>query len=184
MGRPLEGNEMKRMNGTDRPYKMREEMAGLNPLTSVEIPKCLKTISAKRIFRDKADQLISIRVLTELDIDMLILWAQSEDITFECIKIMKKDGMFITKTKGEKIRKLKDTPIGFKSYDETPKVKKRIAPEVRITGYIIHPVMKLYNENVKILDRLAAHFGFSPAARTKMYANIGEGKKKNKFEGF
>lgn len=153
-GRPTTSNEMKRLNGTDQPCRMKEENESIIPLKSISISSSLKTPVAKKIFRMKADLLISLKVLTALDVDMLVVYAQTADIVIECIKGMKAEKVIDIKNRNGVVK-----------------------------GYIVSPYLKIYKENSDLLIKLSDHFGFSPLARTKMFFDIGEGgKKKNKFE--
>lgn len=90
-GRPKILDEVKKLRGTDQPCRMSgtvdssEKLTSIEQITSVAKLKVLKTKRAKEIFKTKANQLIGLGVLTELDIEHLALYAFSLDFVFTCM---------------------------------------------------------------------------------------------------
>ena len=83
--------EVKKLRGTTQPCRDKaSESAGaaIARLTDVKPPSWLDS-DAKRIFKDKAGQLIALQVLTILDIDLLALYAQSYSLIIEALKKIK-----------------------------------------------------------------------------------------------
>ncbi len=90
-GRPKTLDEVKKLRGTDQPCRMSgtvdsaEKLTSIGQITSTAKLKVLKTKRSKDIFKLKANQLISLGVLTELDIEHLALYAYSLDFVFTCM---------------------------------------------------------------------------------------------------
>ena len=72
-GRPKILDEVKKLRGTDQPCRMSGNSDSAEKLTS------------KDIFKTKANQLIALGVLTELDLEHLALYAFSLDFVFTCM---------------------------------------------------------------------------------------------------
>lgn len=84
-------DETKRLRGTDQPCRMSgavdsaEKVTDIKKITSTARLKVLTTKRSKDIFKEKANQLIGLGVLTELDIEHLALYAFSLDFVFTCM---------------------------------------------------------------------------------------------------
>jgi len=113
----------------------------VNGIVDVKKFTVLKSKRSKDIFIDKANQLIKLKLLTEMDIEQLVVYASSLDILFTCMKEMKKE-MYV------------------KIYTEEGFVKKIIA----------NPYIKLYREMIDICNKIGSDFGFSPVSRMKLKA--------------
>lgn len=140
-GRPPTPNALKRLRGTDQPVRMRDE-SQIEILTKVATPKVLTTTRAKKIFKDKAAQLIFRKMLTVHDIEQLTTYAYSLDILFTCMKELEV-GIF---------KPLKDD-------------------KGRIYKYIENPYLALYRQMVEITSKIGADFGFTPVSRMKLKLN-------------
>ena len=66
------------------------EGTDIRQITSCSKLKMLPTKRAKDIFKQKANQLIALRVLTELDLEQLAVYANSVDLIFDCLEGMRK----------------------------------------------------------------------------------------------
>lgn len=99
----------------------------------------LKNKRSKDIFMQKANQLIALKLLTDMDIEQLVVYASSIDMLFDCIRELKKK---------------KFTEV----YDDSKELK----------GYIANPYIKLYREMIEITSRIGADFGFTPVARLRL----------------
>ncbi len=149
--------EIKQLRGTAQPC--REQAAGdsssIARLTDVKAPTWLDS-DAKRIFKDKAAQLMALRVLTVLDIDLLALYAQSYSLVIEALRKIKEEGKFNT------------------LYND----------EGQVIGFVENPYMKVYRDNFEKVQKLAPHFGFSPATRKGILTTMEKQEKKDDFSEF
>ena len=148
--------EVKKLRGTAQPC--REQAAGNDlaaRLTEVKPPAWLDT-TAKKIFKSKAEQLIALQVLTILDIDMLALYAQSYSLIVEALQKIKAEGKFNT------------------LYND----------EGQIIGFVENPYMKVYRDNFDKVQKLAGHFGFSPATRKAIMSVADKKENKDDFAEF
>lgn len=148
--------EIKKLRGTSQ---RREQSAAGNDavarLTDAKAPTWLDT-TAKKIFRSKAEQLIALRVLTVLDIDLLALYAQSYSLIVEALEKIKSEGKFNT------------------LYND----------EGQVIGFVENPYMKVYRDNFDRVQKLSSHFGFSPATRKGLLALADKRKDKDDFSEF
>ncbi len=148
--------EIKKLRGTAQPC--RETTSGdiaLARLTDVKPPSWLDGM-AKKIFRSKAKQLIALNVLTILDIDLLALYAQSYSLIVEALGKIKEEGKFNT------------------LYND----------EGQIIGFVENPYMKVYRDNFDKVQKLAGHFGFSPATRKGIMVSFDKKTNKDDFADF
>lgn len=144
-GRKTIPNELKKLRGTDQPCRMRDELntekvTDIGQIVSAKELKVLKTKRSKQIFKDKANQLIELKLLTELDYEQLALYAHSLDVAFECIEQLAKNGKFV------------------EVHDENG-ILQRI---------IENPYLKLYNSMISICVKIGSEFGFTPVSRMKL----------------
>ncbi len=148
-GRPPKPTELKSLQGTDRKDRKVESLDvikfdNITQLKAIKI-KGLETAMAKKIFNEKANQLILNKMLAPQDVDQLIIYANAMDKVIECSKNLKK-GLF------------------NEVFDDYGKVK----------GYIANPYIKLFKEMAEIVTRIGAEFGFSPLSRMKFKEDPGE----------
>ena len=96
-GRPKTLDEVKVMRGTDQPCRMSsktdiaEKITDIRQITSTAKMKLLPTKRSKDIFKQKANQLIALGVMTELDVEQLALYAYSLDFVFTCMGEIRKN---------------------------------------------------------------------------------------------
>lgn len=149
--------EIKKLRGTAQPCRERSTPGddAVARLTDAKAPAWLDT-TAKRIFRSKAEQLISLRVLTVLDIDLLSLYAQSYSLIVEALEKIKAEGKFNT------------------LYND----------EGQVIGFVENPYMKVYRDNFDRVQKLSTHFGFSPATRKGLLALVDKKEDKDEFSEF
>lgn len=148
-GRKPIPNELKILRGTNQPCRMKptieaDLISEINQIVDLKNFKVLQSKRAKDIFIQKANQLIKLKLLTDMDIEQLVVYASSLDILFTCMKEMKKE-MFV------KIYETKDDVVYLK-------------------GMIANPHIKLYREMIEIVGRIGSDFGFSPVSRMKLHA--------------
>lgn len=149
-GRKPIPDSLKVLRGTDQKTRMRGslEVPALNDITGiVDVKKftVLKSKRAKDIFIDKANQLIKLKLLTEMDIEQLVIYASSLDILFTCMKEMKKD-------------------LFKEIYAEDKE------GNIFLKGMVPNPYIKLYREMIEITNKIGSDFGFSPVSRMKLKA--------------
>lgn len=142
--RPLP-DAVKVLRGTDQPCRLSgddgvEKLTDIGQITSAARMKLLPTRRAKEIFKTKANQLIALRVLTELDLEHLAVYANSLDVLFSCL-----DGM-----------------------RQPPKPKRDRTGN--LVGYIQPPELTLYRQMVEQVNRIGAEFGFTPVSRQRIHA--------------
>ena len=145
-GRKPTPDALKALRGTDQPCRMKGtiEVSEIKDVTQILDLKGLKILTSKRakdIFIQKANQLIGLKLLTDMDIEQLVIYSHALDTLFTCIKGMKV-GLF------------------DKVYNDDGKLK----------GSIPNPHIKLYREMAEIVNRIGSDFGFSPVARMKLKA--------------
>ena len=89
-GRPRKPDQVKALQGTLKKCRALDdssELSALEPLSGITPPKWLGK-KAKMIFKEKANQLMSIRVLTVVDIDLLAMYANSYALMVEAYRQM------------------------------------------------------------------------------------------------
>lgn len=142
-GRKPLPDAIKVMRGTDQPCRMSgddgiEKIDDIKQITSCSRLKLLPTKRSKEIFKTKANQLISLRVLTELDLEHLAVYANSLDVLFSCLEGMR----------------------------EPPKEKYNKYGD--LIGYIPPPEINLYKQMVEHVNKIGAEFGFTPVSRQRL----------------
>ncbi|RHJ76232.1 P27 family phage terminase small subunit [Parabacteroides sp. AM08-6] len=143
-GRKATPDAIKILRGTDQPCRMSgcvdnaDKITDVKRILSTSRLKLLPTKRAKEIFKTKANQLIALGVLTELDIEHLAVYANSLDVLFTCMEGMRKPA--------------------------EPKYDKNL----QLTGYITRPETKMYKQMVDDVNRIGAEFGFTPVSRQRI----------------
>ena len=115
-----------------------DKITDIKQITSCSKLKMLPTKRAKDIFKQKANQLIALNVLTELDLEQLAVYANSLDLVFDCLEGMREPAI--------------------------PKYDK----EGNLTGYVAPPELALYRQMVEIVNKIGSDFGFSPISRQRI----------------
>lgn len=149
--------EIKKLRGTAQPCREQSTPGddAVARLTDAKAPAWLDT-TAKKIFRSKSEQLIALRVLTVLDIDLLALYAQSYSLIVEALEKIKAEGKFNT------------------LYND----------EGQVIGFVENPYMKVYRDNFDRVQKLSTHFGFSPATRRGILTLADKREDKDDFSDF
>ena len=143
-GRKATPDTVKMLRGTDQPCRMSgsvdnaDKITDIKRILSTSRLKLLPTKRAKEIFKTKANQLIALGVLTELDIEHLAVYANSLDVLFTCMEGMRE-----------------------------PAQEKR-DKEGQLIGYVTRPEAKMYKQMVDDVNRIGAEFGFTPVSRQKI----------------
>ena len=82
-GRKKIPDEIKKLRGTDQPCRLSGETNSMMVIESIDDTsgmKMMQTIGAKKIFKEKANQLIQMKTLTEMDMEQLAIYCNSVDI--------------------------------------------------------------------------------------------------------
>lgn len=141
-GRPRKPNELKSLQGTERKDRKVDalEVLKFEDITQIKVEKMrgLETALAKKIFNEKANQLIANKMLAPQDLEQLVIYANAYNHLVVATKEIKK-GMF------------------SELHDDLGNLK----------GYIANPYIKLFKEMSEIIIRIGAEFGFSPLSRMK-----------------
>ena len=142
-GRKATPNALKELRGTDQPVRMRDEIS-VNPIADpiVSIPRGsqLQTKRARDIFKKKANQLIALRVLTEMDLELLGVYASSLDIFYTCVEKMGQEDL-VMKVVGK-----------------------------NGVSYVKNHYLSIMSDMVDTINRIGGEFGFSPVSRQKLKA--------------
>lgn len=143
-GRKPLPDAVKVMRGTDQPCRLSggddgvERITDIRQITSAARLKLLPTKRAKDIFKQKANQLIALRILTELDLEHLAVYANSLDVLFSCL-----EGMRLP-------------------------AKPKYGRDGQLIGYVPRPEIALYRQMVDQVNRIGAEFGFTPVSRQRI----------------
>jgi len=142
-GRKKIPDTLKQLRGTDQPCRLSgnnniDPIANIDEIVDSGQLRVLKNKRAKDIFKEKANQLIQLKVLTSMDFEQLAIYANNVDMMFTCMTELKKG-------------KFKEI------YDE----------EGRIIRYVENPYLKLYKDLIPLINKMASEFGFSPVSRMK-----------------
>lgn len=155
MGRPRKSDEQKRLSGTLQPCRASGTINGLDTLSDVKPPSWL-TKQAKVVFRQKATQLMSIKVLTQLDVDALVLYAAAYAEVVAALEALDVEGRVCRKIDKEGNEVLS-----------------------------VSPWVKIYTENIKVVNQIGGQFGFTPSSRASITAMANGGKVvKDEFDEF
>lgn len=143
-GRNKTPDALKRLRGTDQRCRLSGDDSmtdALSSLSEAKPPAWLTTVG-KKIYREKAQQLISIGVLTELDLGLLAMYANSYSLAVDAIVQIGKQGKAAT-------------------------VKN---DEGQVVSFLLNPYLKIYTDNIKIINTIGSQFGFSPSSRASIMA--------------
>ena len=141
-GRPPKPNELKSLQGTGRKDRKIEALDvikfdNITQLKAVNI-KGLGSAMSRKIFHERANQLIANKMLAPQDLDQLIIYANAMAMIITCTKEIK--GKVFTET-----------------HDK----------DGNFSGYAQKPHLKLFKEFSEIVTKIGSDFGFSPLSRMK-----------------
>lgn len=141
-GRPKKPTELKSLQGTSRKDRVTESLEvikfdSITQLKAINV-KGLESAMSRKIFNDKANQLIMNKMLAPQDLDQLIIYANAMAMVITCSKEIK--GKVFTET-----------------HDK----------DGNFNGWAQNPHLKLFREMSEIVIRLGSEFGFSPLSRMK-----------------
>ena len=107
-------------------------------ITKVSVPRILTSKRAKKIFRERAQVLINMKLLQEPDQDLLVAYANTLDLYYRAMENMPEDELMVS------VR----TKTG--------------------TIQLPNPHLKLQKDLLESVNKLAASFGFSPSSRASL----------------
>ncbi len=142
-GRKAIPDALKSLRGTNQPVRMRGENNS-SIILKVSAPPELNT-RAKKIYREKANQLIALKILTPADLDQLLIYSSSFDMLLESI---------------EKLKEGK-----FKSVHDD---------DGKLIRFVENPYFKIYRDMTVIVNKIGGEYGFSPVSRQKLSIPKGE----------
>lgn len=149
--KPLPG-KLKELRGTDQPVRMYGEVE-YEQVTKVSVPRILASRRAKKIYKERAQVLINMKLLQEPDQDLLVAYANALDLYYTCMEEMAKE----------------EEPLLVEVTNKSGTTRQA------------NPYLKLQKELLEMVNRLAANFGFSPSARAALKVGKTE-EKKSEFE--
>lgn len=143
-GRKALPREIKQLRGTlkkgrDTGEITADKITEISEILDTKKLKTLKTRRSREIFREKANQLIKLNILTDIDFEQLAIYAYSLDILFDCMDEISKG----------KFREV---------YDDNG----------HIIRFIQNPYIKLYREMIEVCNKIGGDFGFTPVSRAKL----------------
>lgn len=146
-GRKATPNALKELRGTDQPVRMRDEISVVpitDPIVSIPRGSQLQTKRARDIFKKKANQLIALRVLTEMDLELLGVYASALDMFYSCVEKIGSEDLVVE-------------VIGKNG-----------------TTLVKNPYLSIMSDMVDTINRIGGEFGFSPVSRQKLKAEVKE----------
>ncbi|OAV75936.1 Phage terminase, small subunit [Bacteroidales bacterium Barb7] len=156
-GRKELPNKLKQLRGTSQPCRASSDGLKAKKISSAEKiklpPGILESKRARSIFRAKANQLIALGILTELDIEQLVLYASAVDFALHCYEVMQEEPIFRRNESGD------------------------------IIGYIPRPEATMCRAAVEHANSIGSQFGFTPVSRQKLSVDPNAGKSASEFLG-
>lgn len=151
-GRKPLPDEVKELRGTLEERRARGKTPGIpiqdiNKVVSVRGIRVLQTDRAKQIFKQKCNQLIGLKLLTEIDYDNISIYANNLDKLYSIMKDLKEEGDTITLYK-----------VIHKANGDTLQIP---------TTCLQNPKWKLYFSLIQTIDKIGGNYGFSPVARLR-----------------
>jgi len=151
-GRKPLPDEVKDLRGTLEERRSRGTTPGvpltkITEVTSTRGIRVLPTKRAKEIFKQKCNQLMGLKILTQLDLENLAIYAHNLDKIFSLIEELKDEGDIITLYQ-----------VIYKKNGDTVQVP---------TKSIVNPKWKLYFSLVETNNKISGDYGFSPVSRMK-----------------
>lgn len=133
---------IKDARGTSQPCRQKTSTLEVAIIQAVAAPSWLDT-KAKKVFKEKANYLTALKILTPLDIDQLAIYADAYSQIITAEKEIKEKGVMVDKyVKGVKC------------------------------GLTPNPYIKLKLEFIKVVSLIGSNFGFSPVARLRFISPV------------
>ena len=144
-GRKPLPNAVRKLRGTDRPCRTREDGVTGKPIEKVESISGARgnrklSRRAKDIFMERSRGLMELQILTTPDLDQLALYAAALDMAYTCISEIEAKGLFLS------------------VYNEDGLLVKCIE----------NPHVSLLNKLIIQINKLGSEYGFTPVSRQKL----------------
>lgn len=151
-GRKPLPDAVKELRGTLEDRRSRSATPGtpltkIQQITSTRGIRVLTNKRAKEIFKQKCNQLMGLKILTELDLENLAIYAYNLDKIFNLMKDLEEEGDTITLFK-----------VIYRKNGDVEQVP---------TKCIENPKWKLYRSLVDVNNKISGDYGFSPVGRMK-----------------
>ena len=140
MGRNPKPTALKKLQGTFRKDRSIENEVSFTPVEGIPEPPKYFGDVARREWLTLLPELKEAGTLESVDLVQLRLYCLNIQIAEDCSQILKKEGL-------------------------TQRIKKN-----RVMQDVAHPCLKIMNDAIAIINRIAGRFGFDPASRTKVPA--------------
>jgi P27 family predicted phage terminase small subunit len=147
--------EIKELKGTHRKSRDTPQEMSVRPLTSVPMPPEDLPEPAKKTWFAAASQLLTLKILTGLDLDALKQYCYQKHVMDMAAHTLETEGYTVI--------------MQNKGGGQYPTKS---------------PWISIYNEAATHVNRLQQQFGFNPSARTKISVGQVKEEKKNPFDGF
>jgi P27 family predicted phage terminase small subunit len=151
-GRKPLPDEVKELRGTLEERRARGKTPGipiqeLHKVVSVRGIRVLQSDRSKQIFKQKCNQLIGLKLLTEIDYDNISIYANNLDKLYLLMKDLKEEGDTITLYK-----------VIHKLNGETEQIPLKC---------VMNPKWKIYFSLIATIDKIGSNYGFSPVSRLR-----------------
>ena len=151
-GRKPLPDEVKELRGTLEERRARGKTPGvpvqdLSKVVSVRGIRVLQSDRAKQIFKQKCNQLIGLKLLTEIDYDNISIYANNLDKLYSLMKDLKEQGDTVTLYK-----------VIHKLDGETVQIPIKC---------VVNPLWNIYFSLIATLDKIGSNYGFSPVSRLR-----------------
>lgn len=152
-GRKPLPEELKKLRGTDRKDRKRSTSVGVpveewSAISSTRGIRILQSQRAKDIFKAKCNQLISLGILSECDLDQLSFYSYNLDKLYSLMADLRNESDMITLYK-----------VIYRANGEAEKIPSKT---------VINPKWKLYFSLIDTINKVGSEFGFTPVARQKL----------------
>ena len=152
-GRKPLPEELKILRGTDRKDRKRSSSKGIPidewaSISSTRGIKVLQSARAKAIFKAKCNQLISLRILSEADLDQLSFYSYNLDKLYSLMVDLRNESDMITLYR-----------VIYRANGDAEKIPSKT---------VINPKWKLYFSLIDTINKVGSEFGFTPVARQKL----------------
>lgn len=146
MGRKQLPNEVKKLRGTDQPCRIKPTIKGeiITDISSImNHPSVLLLTNdrQKQIFVEKANQLVSLKIMEEMYVDSLVQYAIYYDLWEQAVINMNEHGQ---------------------------QVISRVDSKGKVIGYIENPYIPIVIKYTTIIRSIGSDLGFTPVDRMKL----------------
>ena len=129
---------VKQLRGTDQPCRTSMDEMEYEKLTKVAVPKILNSTRARKIFKERAAELIAKGMLQKPDVDLLTAYANAYDMWMKATEQLNEDGLTV----------VMKTKTGSMT--------------------MAHPLISVSSTMLNHVKSIGLLFGFSPSARASL----------------